>query len=285
MRLPLSVFASFIGRDVPSCVGMRRSAWRRDVALIAAVVAWVSVGLQAQVGDAAAARAQAARFVAQRGGVDTAAGVSARARAQMDAMLLQPRAGSLTASWQAVGPASVLTASYGVVTGRVTAVAFDPSDATGNTVYVGTTGGGVWKSTNAAGAVATVTFAPLTDTLPVFASSSGGCGGVEYWVTCGAAGGRECGGAGGDGRSERCDGLVLRRGDSAVGGWWSDVDAGEGVAGWGEWEPLVPGAECGGVGVELGDAVVGGGGDVEFGGGCGGGCGDDDVGAGALLLD
>ena len=48
-----------------------------------------------------------------------------------------------TASWQAVGPASVTSIAYGAVSGRVTAVAVDPNDATGNTVYVGSTGGGV----------------------------------------------------------------------------------------------------------------------------------------------
>jgi len=53
-------------------------------------------------------------------------------------------------------------------------VAIDPADATGNTVYLGTTGGGVWKSTNAAGAAGSVSFTPLTDTLPVFSPSAGG---------------------------------------------------------------------------------------------------------------
>ena len=62
-----------------------------------------------------------------------------------------------------VGPAQTLTPAYGAITGRVTSVALDPSDASGNTVYVGTTGGGVWKSTNAAGAAAQVAFAPVTD--------------------------------------------------------------------------------------------------------------------------
>jgi len=38
---------------------------------------------------------------------------------------------------------------------------------------VGTTGGGVWKSTNAAGPASAVTFSPLTDTLPVFDLSAG----------------------------------------------------------------------------------------------------------------
>ena len=77
------------------------------------------------------------------------------------------------AAWQPVGPAQVASQRFGNVTGRVTSMAIDPADATGNTVYVGTTGGGVWKSTNAAGAAASVTFVPLTDTLPVFSANAG----------------------------------------------------------------------------------------------------------------
>jgi hypothetical protein len=80
---------------------------------------------------------------------------------------------SLNAAWQAVGPAQIASQSYGNVTGRVTSVAIDPADASGNTVYLGTTGGGVWKSINAAGAAASVTFSPLTDTLPVFNANAG----------------------------------------------------------------------------------------------------------------
>jgi hypothetical protein len=62
---------------------------------------------------------------------------------------------------------------YGAVTGRVTAIVVDPGDSSGNTVYLGTTGGGVWKSVNAAGPAGAVTFSPLTDTLPVFDLSAG----------------------------------------------------------------------------------------------------------------
>jgi hypothetical protein len=80
---------------------------------------------------------------------------------------------SLNAAWQVVGPAQIASQSYGNVTGRVTSVAIDPADASGNTVYLGTTGGGVWKSINAAGAAASVTFSPLTDTLPVFSANAG----------------------------------------------------------------------------------------------------------------
>ncbi|MBS1799909.1 MAG: choice-of-anchor D domain-containing protein [Acidobacteria bacterium] len=79
----------------------------------------------------------------------------------------------LNAPWQPLGPAQVVTASYGKVTGRVSAIAIDPADVTGNTLYIGTTGGGVWKSTNARSAAAAVSFAPLTDTLAVFSLNAG----------------------------------------------------------------------------------------------------------------
>ena len=50
------------------------------------------------------------------------------------------------------------------MTGRITAIALDPSDATGNTVYLGTTGGGVWSSSNAGtSTVSNIVFNPLTD--------------------------------------------------------------------------------------------------------------------------
>ena len=73
---------------------------------------------------------------------------------------------SSTATWQTLGPAAVLTPTYGLVTGRVSAVALDPSDSTGNRLYIGTTGGGVWVAQNAGTSnAANVVFTPLTDTL------------------------------------------------------------------------------------------------------------------------
>ena len=87
--------------------------------------------------------------------------------------LASPHLNPLNAAWQAVGPTQIASQSYGTVTGRVTSIAIDPANPTGNTVYLGTTGGGVWKSINAAGAAASVTFAPLTDTLPVFSANAG----------------------------------------------------------------------------------------------------------------
>ena len=95
-----------------------------------------------------------------------------RARAEHAAMLRTAATQPASAVWQAVGPMQVSTPAWSLVTGRVTALAADPSDPTGNTLYVGTTGGGVWKSTNAAGAVASASFVPLTDDLGVFPSAA-----------------------------------------------------------------------------------------------------------------
>jgi len=58
---------------------------------------------------------------------------------------------------------------YGWVTGRATAIAIDPNDPTGNTVFVGAANSGVWKSANAGSKSADpsgVNWIPLTDDEP-----------------------------------------------------------------------------------------------------------------------
>jgi hypothetical protein len=70
-------------------------------------------------------------------------------------------------TWTAIGPSAVSTPNYGLITGRVSALALDPSDTTGNHLYVGTTGGGVWVANNAGVAnTSLISFAPLTDAVP-----------------------------------------------------------------------------------------------------------------------
>jgi hypothetical protein len=107
---------------------------------------------------------QAERFLAQRGwkrgqGWAGARGLQRRANAAAVPPLAQTGA-----VWLPLGPTAVQSQSYGLVTGRITALALDPSDATGNTLYVGTTGGGVWRSQNAnTSALANIGFIPLTD--------------------------------------------------------------------------------------------------------------------------
>ena len=133
-----------------------------------------SVGLR----SAAANVRSASRFVrsrAQSNGVVVAAALS-KARAEHAAMAqaqaVHPRLSTLSAAWTPVGPAHIASLAYGKISGRVSSIAVDAADPTGNTVYIGTTGGGVWKSVNAAGPVDAVSFQPLTDNLPVFSGNA-----------------------------------------------------------------------------------------------------------------
>jgi hypothetical protein len=83
--------------------------------------------------------------------------VATQAQAQLPASAL----------WLPLGPVAVQSQNFGLVSGRVSALALDPSDPTGNTLYVGTTGGGVWRSQNAnATNAGNVSFVALTDNLP-----------------------------------------------------------------------------------------------------------------------
>jgi len=122
--------------------------------------------------------AQAERFLARRGlkpGQRFAPGLRLTPRANGRRLQIAPHpaagpslaAGSSTstgATWQSLGPTAVLTANFGVVTGRVSSIALDPSDSTGNHAYIGTTGGGVWVTSNAAASnPSPISFTPLTD--------------------------------------------------------------------------------------------------------------------------
>jgi len=82
---------------------------------------------------------------------------------------LMPRLQSSDQPWQPLGPNQIVTSQFGDVTGRITSIAIAPWDASGNTVYLGSTGGGVWRSNNAAATDSTtVTWQPLTDDPPAF---------------------------------------------------------------------------------------------------------------------
>ncbi|TGE26484.1 T9SS type A sorting domain-containing protein [Hymenobacter metallicola] len=90
------------------------------------------------------------------------------AKAQIDE-LLELRAsqraigGSLSAAnWTEKGPSNIA--------GRVRAIMPDPSDATGNKVWAGSVGGGLWKSNNAAGA--SPTWSKVSDTFANMAIST-----------------------------------------------------------------------------------------------------------------
>jgi hypothetical protein len=144
-----------------------------------ALLLCLSAGLHAQTAEAPHTT-RTRHFLAGRTLADGSGSAAALARARAEHLQMQlpaspvgPRANPLNATWQPIGPNQVASQSYGNVTGRVTAIAIDPADATGNTVYLGTTGGGVWKSINAAGPAASVLFTALTDTLPVFSANAG----------------------------------------------------------------------------------------------------------------
>lgn len=93
-----------------------------------------------------------------------------RARAEkaaaLKSQLASPATSGTSTPWIPLGPAPLVSDQdlFGAVAGRTTAVAIDPSDTTGNTVYVAAASGGVWKSSNAASSPATsVTWTALTD--------------------------------------------------------------------------------------------------------------------------
>jgi len=88
-----------------------------------------------------------------------------------------PSDSTATGPWTPLGPlplASDATGSglqdYHQVSGRATAIAIDPADPTGNTIFVGGAQSGIWKSTNAANPIAAqVNWTPLTDSQPALA--------------------------------------------------------------------------------------------------------------------
>jgi photosystem II stability/assembly factor-like uncharacterized protein len=57
--------------------------------------------------------------------------------------------GAVTSSWTSIGPTPTTGGFFSPVTGRVTTIAVDPSDTTGNTVLIGGAQGGIWRSTDA----------------------------------------------------------------------------------------------------------------------------------------
>lgn len=57
--------------------------------------------------------------------------------------------GAVSNPWTSIGPTPTTGGTFSPVTGRITAIAVDPSDTTGNTVLIGGAQGGIWRSTNA----------------------------------------------------------------------------------------------------------------------------------------
>jgi hypothetical protein len=57
--------------------------------------------------------------------------------------------GAVTNVWASIGPTPTTGGIFSPVTGRITTIAVDPSDATGNTVLIGGAQGGIWRSVDA----------------------------------------------------------------------------------------------------------------------------------------
>ncbi|CAN5851858.1 hypothetical protein BH23PLA1_BH23PLA1_02280 [soil metagenome] len=97
-----------------------------------------------------------------------------RATAHVRLFVMDPTDPRSIDTWTPVGPAPIGPGA-GTSAGRVTGLAVDPSDPSGNTVYVGGASGGVWKTTNflttAAGGP---TYIPLTDLGPEASINIGG---------------------------------------------------------------------------------------------------------------
>jgi hypothetical protein len=71
------------------------------------------------------------------------------------------------APWTPIGPAPTTGGFFTPTSGRVTAIAVDPSDATGNTVLIGAAQGGIWRTTDAG-----TTWTPVGDQNPSLAMGS-----------------------------------------------------------------------------------------------------------------
>jgi uncharacterized repeat protein (TIGR01451 family) len=114
------------------------------------------------------------------------AGALQKAIEQRNKMIQQQRSGLHLAApgiisfpgdgvWHAIGPQPTDTANFPglgnfgfpTASGRVTALAVDPSDTTGQTVYLGGAAGGVWKTTDGG-----AHWTPLTDNQPSLAVGS-----------------------------------------------------------------------------------------------------------------
>jgi large repetitive protein len=95
--------------------------------------------------------------------------VADRAHADFRVFTMDPTNPTASNNWTPVGPASVTAEAPGNGiqnrwAGRIGAIAVDPSDPTGNTVYVAGASGGIWRTTNFLTAdPAGPSYIPLTD--------------------------------------------------------------------------------------------------------------------------
>ncbi len=137
-------------------------------------------GVEESVGDPLSG--YAGWFYGQRMAPAKTLPVGAYQAALAQAKALRANAGKLrahgavsAAAWNNLGPAPIdgenpaysdpvwsnYGAGIGISTGRITALAVDPSDPSGNTVYIGGANGGIWKTTDGG-----TSWASVSDSLP-----------------------------------------------------------------------------------------------------------------------
>lgn len=92
-------------------------------------------------------------------------------------------------SWTPIGPQPTSSDIFGETSGRVNALAVDPCDSSGNTIYAGGAQGGVWKTTNGGTNWTAMTDSQLSISTgsialdPVAADCTGGHTGSIYYGT------------------------------------------------------------------------------------------------------
>ena len=169
----LAVFAAILVVLTLACQGFAQAQTAPADSFILPVAGGAQHSIRPAIDVPAPPRVlQAQRFLARRGWSRASVGMLNASHAKQQAVPhLQPSANP----WQALGPAAVSTPGYGLVTGRVSALALDPADPTGNHLYLGTTGGGVWVTQNAAVSnPSLIVFEPLTDNVTALSTIQDG---------------------------------------------------------------------------------------------------------------
>jgi subtilisin-like proprotein convertase family protein len=103
--------------------------------------------------------------------------VADQATASFRIFTLSPTNALASSTWTPVGPAGIGAKGEGLnaeISGQISAIAVDPADPSGNTVYVGAASGGIWKSTDFLTTSPTgPTYVPLTDFGPTLGLNIG----------------------------------------------------------------------------------------------------------------